>query len=216
MNNNRIKPLIEILAVISLFMFFSYLIQKNIGLFRLLIDNSLISMFLYIFIVIIAVVIAPVSAMPLLPVASNLWGWFTAAILSIIGWTIGGLIAFAIARKYGIPLVKKFIPLNKIEHAEALVPKQNIFWSIVFLRMVIPVDLLSYALGLFSKISYQRYILTTIIGVLPFGLVFSYLGKMPFYYQLIALLIALLIFLTGWFIAIKYNQKNKSKKKLQF
>lgn len=214
MKNNKIKPLIEIAAVIALFIFFSYIIQRNMELFKLLIDNSLISMFIYIFIVIIAVVIAPVSAMPLLPIASNLWGWFTAAILSIIGWTIGALIAFVIARKYGMPLVKKLIPLEKIEHAEALVPKQNIFWSIVFLRMVIPVDILSYTLGLFSKISGKRYVLATIIGVLPFAFVFSYLGKMPFYYQLIALLIALLIFLAGWFIAIKHNPKNKSQKKI--
>lgn len=214
MKSDKIKPLIEILAIIALFIFFSYFIQRNMELFKLLIDNSIISMFIYVFIVIIAVVIAPVSAMPLLPIASNLWGWFTAAILSIVGWTIGALIAFVIARKYGIPIVKKFIPLEKIEHAEALVPKQNIFWSIVFLRMVIPVDILSYALGLFSKISYQRYLLATMIGVLPFAFVFSYLGKMPFYYQLIALLIAILIFLAGWFIATKYNQKNKSKKKV--
>ncbi len=107
------------------------------------------SMFLYVFIVIIAVVIAPVSAMPLLPIASNMWGGFIAATLNIIGWTIGALIAFAIARKYGILLVKKLISIGKIEHVQALVPEQNIFWSIVFLRMAIPVDILSYALGLF-------------------------------------------------------------------
>jgi len=37
------------------------------------------------------------------------------------------------------------------------------------LRMVLPVDILSYALGLFSNISFIRYMLATIIGVTPFS-----------------------------------------------
>lgn len=212
--SDKIKSLFEILVILVLFIFFSYFIQRNIELFRLFIDNSLMGMFLYVFVVVIAIVIAPVSAMPILPLASNLWGWFLGGILSIIGWTIGALIAFVIARKYGVSLVEKLVDLKKIEHAEALVPEQNIFWSIVFLRMVIPVDILSYALGLFSRISVQRYFWATLLGISPFAFVFSYVGRMPFNYQMGALLISLLIFFAGWFIAVKHNQKNKSKKKV--
>ncbi len=204
---DKIKSFTEILIVVILFIFFSYIIQKNLETIKLFISNGLFSMFLYVFIVIIAIVIAPISAMPLLPIASNLWGWILAAILSIVGWTIGALIAFEIARKYGAPLMKKFVPMKKIERVENHIPRQNIFWSIVFLRMVIPVDILSYALGLFSKISRNKYLLATVIGVSPFAIVFAYAGRMPIYYQIIALIIGILIFVVGLWVGVKYNKK---------
>jgi len=67
---------------------------------------------------------------------------------------------------------------------EKKIPKENLFLGIIFLRMVIPVDILSYALGLFSKIKTRDYLLATIIGVSPFAFIFAYLGRMPFYYQI--------------------------------
>ena len=217
--NNKINSFIEILIVIILFIFFSYLIQKNLETIKLFLCNGVFSMLLYVLVVIISIVIAPVSAMPLLPIASNLWGWFLAAILSIIGWTVGALIAFEISRKYGVPLVKKFVSMKKIESIESHIPKQNIFWSIVFFRMVIPVDILSYALGLFSQISRNKYLLATVIGVSPFAFVFSYAGRMPVYYQIIALAIGILIFVFGLFIGHRYKGRvtdlkglNKQKK----
>lgn len=176
---------------------------------QLFIDKGILSMLIYVFIVIVAIVIAPISAMPLLSIASNLWGWILAAILSIVGWTIGALIAFEIARKYGVPLVNKFVSLKKIEQVERRIPKQNIFWSIVFLRMVIPVDILSYALGLFSEISRNKYFLATLIGVSPFAFVFAYAGEMPFYYQIIAFSIALMIFLAGLFFTKNMSVKQE-------
>lgn len=168
--------------------------------------NNFLGMIIYVIISIIAIVIAPVSALPLMPVASNLWNPPIAAILSIIGWTIGSLIAFIISRKYGINLIKRFIPLNKIYKLEKIIPKENIFWSVVFLRITIPVDILSYALGLFSKMKTREYLLATIIGITPFAFIFAYLGKMPFQYQILALILALITILIGII-----SRKNKSQ-----
>jgi uncharacterized membrane protein YdjX (TVP38/TMEM64 family) len=209
----KIKSFIKIFIVIVLFMLLSYLAPKNIDTFRTLIGKGLFSMLLYVLVLVIAIVIAPVSAMPLLPIASNLWGWFLAAMLSIIGWwVIGATMAFTIARKYGVSLVKKLVPIKKIASIESRIPKKNIFWSIVFSRIVVPVDILSYALGLFSQINTKRYVLATIIGVSPFAFIFAYLGTMPFYYQIIALSIGILIFLSGLLVAIRYNKAEDVRK----
>lgn len=78
MISGRIKYFVEILVVIGLFVLFSYIVQSNIEFFEGIIDFSFWGMFVYVLVVIIAVVIAPISTMPLLPVASNLWGWFLA------------------------------------------------------------------------------------------------------------------------------------------
>lgn len=203
--NDRLKSFIELLIIIILFVFFSYLVQKNLDSIKNIIGNQF-GMLFYILITIIAIVIAPISTMPLLPIASNLWGVFSAAILSIIGWTVGAYIAFIIARTYGIPIVKQFIPIEKINKLEKMVPRENIFWSVVFLRMVIPVDILSYALGLFSKMKTKNYVLATLIGVSPFAFIFAYLGKLPFYYQILAILIAIIILIIGF--TVKKRRRN--------
>lgn len=142
---------------------------------EIVINSGSLGMIFYVFITAIAVVIAPISTFPLIPIASIAWGFVISAILSIAGWTIGAQIAFMIARRFGKPLVQKFISLEKLEAFEKRIPEKNLFWSIVLLRMTVPVDLLSYALGLFSKISYSKYFWATIIGVTPFAFIFSYI-----------------------------------------
>ena len=196
---NKTKSFVEIFIILILFLFFYYIIQTNLELIKESLNDNL-GMSVYVLITIVAIVIAPISTLPLLPIASNLWGWVTAAVLSIIGWTIGSLIAFILARKYGVSLISKFISIEKINKFEKMVPKENFFWGVVFLRMVVPVDILSYALGLFSKIKTKSYFFATLIGVTPFAFVFAYAGKMPFVYQILALLLALVIILFGLMI----------------
>lgn len=205
--NPKIRSFIEISLIILLFVLFSYIIQSNLDLFKSYIGSNLQGMLIYVLISIIAIVIAPISTMPMIPVASNLWGGFTAGVLSIIGWTIGSMIAFIIARKYGVKIVKWIIPIEKIARFEKSLPEENIFWTIVFLRMVIPVDILSYALGLFSKMKTNRYFFATLIGVTPFAFVFAYLGKLPIYYQGIAFAVAIIILGIGILIKKQYKRQ---------
>ncbi len=203
----KTKSEIGIIIIIIFFIFSSYIIQNNFLNVKGLIEDNFAGMLTYIFILILATVIAPVSALPILPIASNIWGWIFAALLSIIGWTVGAAIAFVLARRYGVPLVKRFISIEKIAKFEKKIPKENIFWSIIFLRMAIPVDILSYILGLFSHIKFRTYFLATLIGVSPFAFVFAFLGGLPFYYQIIALFFALLFILIGLLIALKYKKR---------
>lgn len=211
--NDKTKSLIGIIIIVILFIFFSYIIQKNIEFFKDLIGTSFLGMFLYVIIIITAIVVAPVSALPLLPIVSNLWGWVVAGILSAIGWSVGALIAFVIARKYGVRIVKKLIPLKKIGNLEKKVHKKHIFWSIVLLRMVFPIDIISYVLGLFSKIKTKKYILATVMGIVPHALILAYLGRMPFQYQIIAFLIIIIILLIGFIIKNKMRNEGKKIKK---
>src|SRR3989344_176257 len=159
--NPKIKSLLEILAIILLFALSSYLVRQNIDFLKSAIGNDFGILF-YILIAIFAVVVAPISMMPLIPLASNVFGWIYAAIFSIVGWALGSFIVFFISRKYGVPLIKKFVSLEKLENK---IPKENLFLDLILLRMIIPVDILSYAISLFTKINFRTYALTTIIGI---------------------------------------------------
>lgn len=101
-------------------------------------------------------------------------------------------------------MVRKFISGKNLKTIENYVPKENIFWGIVFLRMLIPIDILSYALGLFSKISLKRYTLATFIGMVPMAFVLAYVGELKIEYQLIGLLvISIIVLITLIFLKIK-------------
>ena len=163
--------------------------------------GGVFGMIAYVVIAIIATVAAPISAGPLIPIAANAWGVAFTAILSILGWTIGSLIAFAIGRKYGLPLAQKFLSVRKLEKIHKHIPQERIFWSVVLLRVMIPVDLLSYALGIFGVLDWRRYTLATIIGISPFAFIFAYLGTLPFSYQLFSIpagiLLVFIIYISG-------------------
>lgn len=150
----------------------------------------------YVLITALAIVLAPVSTLPLIPLAVGAWGWIAAAILSIVGWVIGSQIAFYIAQRYGKKLIQKFISLEKINSFENSFSKENLFWTVVLLRMTIPVDILSYALGLFSTMSHKAFFFSTLIGVTPFAFIFSYTGSLSLGLQIITLIeIGILIFI---------------------
>jgi uncharacterized membrane protein YdjX (TVP38/TMEM64 family) len=197
MKRDKVNSILGIVVIVLFFILSSYLIQKDLLGLEGVIGKDYFSAGLYVLILVVSIVVAPVSALPLLPIASNVFGWFVAGWLSVMGWLIGSAIAFILSRKYGRLLVEKIVSLDKIERIERKVPKENLFWSIVFLRMSIPVDVLSYVLGLFSHVSFRTYMLASLIGIIPFAFVFSYLGTLGIYYQLLALLIALVIILGG-------------------
>jgi uncharacterized membrane protein YdjX (TVP38/TMEM64 family) len=160
--------------------------------------------FLYIGSAVFATVLAPVSATPLIPVASSLWGPFWAGVYSIVGWAVGAVIAFWIARRFGYKVVGKFVKIKQIQEQATHIPKKNLFWSVVLMRMLVPVDVLSYVLGLFSDMKVSRYTLATVLGITPFAFVFSYAVHLPPYVQVFILL------LVGVFVIIGYKQIKKN------
>ena len=199
MKKNKILVILSFLLIVVLFLLISFYMQDNSERIRELIGGNFNGALLYILILILSIVFAPVSSIPLIPVASMLWGWVIAGTLSIIGWTIGSVIAFYISKKYGQPVVRKFVSIEKINKIDELVPEKNLFLWIVFLRIVIPTDILSYALGLLKRIDGKSYLLGTLVGIAPFAFIFAYVGELSLNNQMIVFLIftsiALLYFL---------------------
>jgi len=185
---NKIKAVIPVAIIVALFITSAFYSQKYDEEAKIFVERGgIFGMVAYVAIEIIATVVAPISATPLIPIAANVWGVAITAALSILGWTIGSLIAFAIGRRYGLPLAQKFISAHNLEKLHKHIPQERIFWSVVLLRIMIPVDLLSYALGIFGVLGWRRYTLATIIGITPFAFIFAYLGTLPVSYQLFSI-----------------------------
>ncbi len=166
------------LIAVLLFIFSFFILSSDdiTAYFERLMGEGLIAPFAFLAILIVAVVLAPVAVLPLIPLATSLFGPLVTALLSILGFTVGAVIAFVLAQKIGQPILHTFLPFNDIEGMEKRLPPASSFWGVVGLRMILPVDILSYALGLFSSMPLKTYTLATLIGVSPFAFIFSYGG----------------------------------------
>src|SRR3989344_7287490 len=197
------KEIIAFVAVAITFIVSSYFSLRHADFIKEIIEfNGFAGMAAYVLLEIASIVIVPITTFPLLPIAVVLWGSFVAAILNVIGWMIGAAIAFWLARKYGRPFVSKFIKKKNLIHLEKLVPEKNIFWSIVILRVSIPIDILSYTLGLFTNIPMNVYLVATFLGLIPFAFIFAYAVTLSVWHQVGALLVS---------AALIYYGYNKSK-----
>ena len=199
---NKIKSIIPVAIIVALFIISAFYSQKYGTEAKIFVERGgVFGMVAYVAIEIVATVVAPISAIPLIPIATNAWGVVFTAILSILGWTVGSLAAFAIGRKYGLPLARKFVSVRNLEKIHKHIPQERIFLSVVLLRIMIPVDLLSYALGIFGVLNWRRYALATIIGISPFAFIFAYLGTLPILYQLFSIpagiLFIFIIYMSG-------------------
>ncbi|MCE9643793.1 VTT domain-containing protein [Candidatus Parcubacteria bacterium] len=191
----------EIIGIVILAVFFivgAILSQRFSGEISRYLDFGIWGMAVYVAAGTLSTVIAPVNTVPLIPIAAALWGPFATALLSILAWWLGSLIAFFIARRYGRPLAARFVNMERVGEYEKILPERYVFWNIAFLRMAVPVDILSYAIGLFTSVGFTTYALATLIGVIPFAFVFAYAAQAPLPLQIGAMVLAAGALYTGY------------------
>lgn len=174
-------------------------------------ENMVLGAVSFVVAMFIATVIAPVAVLPAVPFVAPILGPFLTGVLSIIGWTLGAVVAFLIARHAGKPVLEKFVSLKDIERYESYIPNNLRFLGICALRMMLPVDVLSYALGFVSKISLLEYTFATAVGVSWFSFAFAYLGDAAFEKNLSLFVIvgtvSIIILGLSWYYVIQQVRK---------
>lgn len=200
--NKKIRGIIEITLVVVAFIFFSYLVKKNLDFFQGFIGNGIEGVIIFMLIEISSIVIAPVTTVPLVPIASTLWGWQFAVVICVFSWTVGALIAFVIGRKYGVSILKKFFSLKKVHDIEKRIPREHLFWSVILLRVILPTDVVSYVLGIFTKMKKLEYTIATAIGVIPLAIFLSVVGSISVEKQILLFLLIGISIIIAWIIRI--------------
>jgi len=183
----RKKQIVTVFVVALLFVVSSYLsIHYKTYFEEVVAHKSAMAAFFYVLITVLAVILAPgVSTLPLLPIASSIWGPFMAAVFTIASWMLGAWGAFALSRIFGYAIICKIFRIKEEKWRKRL-PRENLFWLVVFARIFLPVDILSYVIGLFTDMRLSAYLLATLIGVTPFAFLFSYGAQLPVDIQLLA------------------------------
>lgn len=153
-----------IFAILIAFVLIGFAFRDSLGIFG---SHEMITQFVEQFgaagpLVLIALITAEVIIAPLpggfLPVVSGvIFGIFPGIAYSWAGNMLGSIIAFLIARKFGERAVAFFIPSFKRERYHRQLEKHTAPLLTMYAVPVVPVDVLSFALGL-SLIRMKKFL----------------------------------------------------------
>jgi uncharacterized membrane protein YdjX (TVP38/TMEM64 family) len=147
---------------------------------------------------IVAVLLPMLTNLPLVPVAVLAYGAPATAALLLAGWLIGAMLAFAVGRHGRKTILRQFPSVMRHAQIERLIDPRQRLLSLTLLRMTFPVDLLSYALGLFSpQTGWRDNLLSTALGAAPFALLFAWFPTLDVAQQALLFGLCTLAF-AGW------------------
>jgi uncharacterized membrane protein YdjX (TVP38/TMEM64 family) len=162
--------------------------------------------------VLASITFVPIDVLLLTPLGSTIWGPWVTALFLVIGWTIGGTIDMLIGRLLGVQVISRFAPLTWLHEVQEHMPTQQTFWFIVLLQITLPLSVVSYAFGMFSKVSWKRYAAATAVGVIPNGLIFSFIGALPFQVQVGFVALGVAAAATAFVYFYQQGKKGKRRK----
>ena len=144
---------------------------------ELLSNYPLVAPLLFIVVRALAIIFPPIPGIVIDLIGVAVFPWFLGLLYGEIGVVLGAMIAFWIARYFREPLVRKFVPISKLNEWEKKLSTDQEFWFLVGLRLFFnPLfDYISYAAGL-TQIKTGKYFVTTILGTLPTMFVIYYFG----------------------------------------
>ena len=196
-----VKYIIAGLLGIGLFVILSEWSQQHTELLKELADQAgLAGVLSYIIIMAVSIIFAPLGTGFLLPVAASSYGPVLAAVYSITGWTTGSLVSFWIARHFGHKKIKNKAFVLRLKSYEDSIPRYYFYGLIVLFRMALPVDVVSYALGFVSGISYRAFLVTTVLGIMPMAFLFTFAATASVWIQIGAGVLATSIFIAASYL----------------
>ena len=174
------------LIILLIFLFYNYLgegiifdlINSDINdTVNFLKSFGVWALLIFFIIAILEVVLAPIPSFVLFSAGGLLFGGFTGGLVALVGNTIGSLIAFFIAKRYGRELFKQAINRKQRERFDKYSVKYG-GYALFILRLnpFTSTDVLSYLSGI-TKMPFKHFFLATFFGLLPLSFAQSYLGS---------------------------------------
>ena len=150
---------------------------------------------------VVAVLLPMLTNLPLLPLAVLAYGPWWTALLLLLGWTGGAALSFWLGRHARDTILRHFPSVQRHADIDRMIHRHHRITSLVVLRMTFPVDVLSYALGLFSRsTTLAENVVSTAIGAAPFALLFAWFPALSAGAQVAVFLASALAFAAyaGW------------------
>lgn len=116
-----------------------------------------------IIIIIVETVIAPIPG-TIIPIAIGaLYGVWPGMLYAWVGNVTGSIIAFWISRKFGRPIVERFLHKDKIKRYDSFLHRSKMLIWLVYAIPIFPIDMISFIIGL-SSIKFKRFLVIVSVG----------------------------------------------------
>jgi uncharacterized membrane protein YdjX (TVP38/TMEM64 family) len=136
-------------------------IQETIGEFGALAPLAAIGL------AALQVVVAPLPAQTIYVASGYLFGWLGGSLVSLIGVQLGTLAAMWLARRFGRPLVERFVSPQRLADWDLVARRRGPpFFLLFFLLPFLPDDLICFVIGL-SRLPLWLMFMISAVGRLP-------------------------------------------------
>jgi len=203
-------------TIISIFIIVVVLILSYVGFHSLgaekisdyIMSLGYLGSVLYIIIMALTIILSPIPSIPLAVASGALYGGFLGGLYTVIGATIGAIVAFELSRILGRPFFRKNYP-GIIEFCSTRY-KFSLPWIIFFTRLlpVFQFDIVSYAAGL-CQIKRWKFMLATITGMIPVTFILTYTGKIFMVNMVLSIVLTIVIILSMYLIPKHFLRINK-------
>ena len=131
---------------------------------------------LFVLVVIVEVVIAPIPGGAIGYLGAARYGFVQAWPLLYIGNIIGTALVFRLSRRFGAPIFEENVSSRTRQRYDALLEGNPVLLWLAYAIPVIPVDVLSVLAGL-SKLSARRFLLIAGTGYVIYTGIVAYVGS---------------------------------------
>lgn len=116
------------------------------------------------------------STAVLVPVAIHAWGKPVCVLLLWLGWILGGVCAYGIARFWGRPVVRRLTSAKGLARYEERISRHTPLGLVFLFQLAVPSEIPGYVLGL-ARYGLRRYLVVLAIAELPYAVGTAYLGE---------------------------------------
>jgi len=194
--NDYIKIVFLIIILITLIIFLPRILSIYDDSEALIINSGILAPLVFMSLMIIAILVSPIPATPLTIISGMVFGPWKGMLYTLIGATIGAVLAFLIARFFLRDYFQRNFANNKT-YREIMGKKGEKVAFYIFITRLMPqisFDLISYLAGL-TKINIFKFTVATFFGMIPFVFLVSFFGYLIEPYKNIMLLFFFAIFI---------------------
>lgn len=179
------KPAITFLILLSLAALFIYRTPLA-GALRLLNDPQALiatlrqasgwSLAVLVSLLILQVFLAFIPGQALMVASGYLYGFWGGALVTWLSLSLGGQLAFWLARRYGKPFASRFTPPAVLERWDRATAGQGIaFYTVALVLPLFPNDAMCYVAGL-GQMQGKRFLVANLLGRLIASLLTAFVG----------------------------------------
>lgn len=166
--NRRSRTLLLVAAVVLV------IVVAGVLLFRQIPEE--VSAPLFLLVVIIEVVVAPIPGGAVGYLGAARFGFWQAWPLLYVGNVIGTVLVFHLARRYGAPLFEEHVAARTRDRYDRLLDRHPVLLWFVYAVPLVPVDVLSVLAGL-STMRARRFFLIALTGYISYTAIVAYVGS---------------------------------------